>query len=299
MGDKIIEGDENVQFTDTGAKPDSLDAVVNPAPTEAKLSENDDNVSLMKHLLAQMWAYLNVNQNIQAPHFGIKAEHYAPFLRFKYESSNTLIIQSRPLTREEYLSVLKQTTPELGAILEGTDLKELLPSDSIQIYDINSYNPVLASLGLGTEAGCKAIVDLLQCSRKFTYIPDLKTLSLFLANGAQLREYLQVNNTLQAQVTSSEGVFKVEQRSGESFPTLQTNFPGTEQLFAPDMVLKYVQQTGKTEVRNMIGEYAQVTTEVNREINRGSNSNIHTKIVDALNYLYKLLEKNNPSLVLK
>ncbi len=297
MGDKIIEGDGEVVFAVTGAKPDSLDAVVSPALTDANVPENDDNTSLMSNLLAQMYTYLNANQDIQATRFDVKAVHYAHFLRFKSESSSTLTIQSRPLTREEYLSVLKQTTPELGAMLEGTDIKKLLPLDSIQIYDINRYNPVLASLGLGTEAGCKAIVDLLQCSREFTYIPDLETLSLFLANGAQLREYLRVNDTLQAQATSSGEVFKVEQRSGESVPTLQTNFPVTEQLFAPNLVLKYIQQTGKTEVSEMIVEYDCVKTEIHAMLR--PRKEILEKASKMVKYLYELLEKNNPSLVLK
>ncbi len=298
MGDKIIEGDEEVVFADTGAKPDTLEqAVVSPAPTEVKTEEIDNNASLMGNLLVQMWTYLNANQNIQATRFGVKAADYTPFLRFKYEGKCKSTIQARPLTREEYLSVLKQTTPELGVMLEGTDLKELLPLKSIQIYDLNNYNPVLASLGLGTEAGCKAIVDLLKCSREFTYIPDLETLSLFLANGAQLREYLRVNDTLQAQVTSSNGMFKVEKCAGESILTVQTNFPRTEQLFAPDFVLKYVQQTGTTNVQEMLVEYETVNAGIKNQIQLGNY--VTTKIANVLRYLYELLEKNNPALILK
>lgn len=296
MGDKIIEGEGEVIFADTGAKPDSLDVVVSPAPAETDVQEADDNASLMRNLLAQMWEYLNAKPNKSISNFGVMAAHYAPFLRFKSESES-ILIQARSLTREEYLSVLKQTTPELGAMLEGTNLKELLPASSLQVYDIESYNPVLASLKLGKEAGCEALADLVKCTRKFTYIPDLKTFSLFLANGKQLREFLRIVGTpTKAPTTPLTGVFKVERFVGEE-PTLQTNFPETNQLFAPELVLKYVQQTGTTNVREMLVEYDRVGTEIINKIRQGND--VTTSIANARNYLYQLLEKNNPSLVLK
>ncbi|MBI4980323.1 hypothetical protein HZC30_02055 [Candidatus Woesearchaeota archaeon] len=297
---EVIEG-EDVTFTDTGAKPDTLETAVSGAAISstapAGIKEPISLQDVFTNYLTQMHQYLKANLSILAPRFDLEPVlPYAGFMRFKLEQGGNgedgLIITVKPLKSEEYISALKLTSPALGALLEGTDLKELLPKDGLDAYNPHLNHSMLASLELELEAGRKSITALHHCSREFMYIPDLGFFSYFLANGVQFKEYLA---TIEAQ-SGSPVLFEAKTErltGGLTQEDTCHNLPTLKELFSPEKVLNYVQQTGNREIRGMMKEYDEERTGITMRINRRTIS------TGALKYLYGLLKQNNPALILK
>ncbi len=178
-------------------------------------------------------------------------EPYAPYLRFGIDLTDGGFIYTkvRELSRSEYLSALKKTSPVLGDLLEKTDLKEYLPEE---------FNPrdslffgFLSSLDFSREPGRQALLALTALSRKCFNLASLEAVSLFMTEGDRFRKYLK---SLPRQDKEQFAFFNTVRAAQNK----DWDFPVPFSLFSPEKLLNYVEENGDPKVRAMVSEYERI-----------------------------------------
>lgn len=292
----IIEGN-GVQIDEQqlSAANNSASGPVSPASSTTMLPTGEEALKqiLFTEYLTKMDTFSRDKMDVSTPNLNLqKILPYAPYLCFE----GNLTVKVRPLTRAEYLSVLKQTSPSLWQMLEETDLKELLPMNEIKVYRSFKFAGTLDELGLNQADGREELGDLYQSSSNLRLIPSLEFFSLFMKEGAALRHYLQTLNDV---MTSEDPIFYVGVREHSSPNCIfKSSFPIVKALFSPDRVLKFVQTSGKKELSSLISEYATHLGGICQNPPPGSN-HWHYYVNNNCKYLHDLLELNNPALLLK
>lgn len=178
-------------------------------------------------------------------------EPYAPYLRFGIDPTEGGFIYTkvRELSRSEYLSALKKTSPALGKLLEKTDLKEYLPE---------KFNPrndwifeSLSFLDFCREPGSQALLALTDLSRNCFNLASLEAVSLFMMEGERFRKYLK--SLSPRQDTEKFAFFNAVRPQNKEW-----DFPVPFSLFSPEKLLNYVEENGDLKVRAMVSEYERI-----------------------------------------
>ena len=181
---------------------------------------------------------------------------YVPYLRFNSE----LGLDIASIAKSDYIALVKQTTPELGEVLECTDAGDALP------IMVDPLRPDLLSdplkiLGFKQEIGYQEAEKLSRASQNLVCIPDLVSLSLFMFTGEDFRDYLRtVDIPLSPSPTWCRGQFKQPNTGNYLWETRIGNVPPADFLFAPKYLLSYAKSSGRRDLMKIIAEYKDLHT---------------------------------------
>ncbi len=286
-GDMMQAGEPQIE--DEKEKPtvvDPLDVLGDPGhpPATAEIT------SILQGYVEGLQTFIQGNQGKMK---GVKqfdpslVKPYCPHLCF----GSKLEAGVRDLSRQEYLGILKDTSPDLWNLLNSSDLKEGLPEYGIDIYSESSFKDVPQAIGIIAEPGREAMQSLQESTRNIKIIPDMKFLSLFMERGQEFRDYLSKSNFSESgelfvyckQLTTGPAY-------GRSFPNSKTekNIPDSTSLFSPDKLLHYIQETGSKEIRGMMQEYEEIIKYL-----KGGNAG-----GGKMKPMYDCLKKANPGLAI-
>ncbi len=241
------------------------------APSEDSLST--DSQKIVEHYVKALDSF--VNSSGTTAFSEELARPYYPFLRF----NKKMEIVVRSLSRDEYLDVLKVTSPELGEILSKTDLQDDLPAENIGIYNRNVFRNVHSSLNLFWEEGRTNIDKLRDCSSQMTLVPDMEYFCLFTGTNKQLLEYFTVNK-----VRLEKPLLVLYHNKDSGFVnrlTAEHHLPQSSDLFSQENLLNYVRKGSCKKLKDMIHDYERWTNHLTR---RGDESK---KREGFYQYLYK------------
>ncbi len=200
---------------------------------------------------------------------------FAPYLCFNKE----LALVPRTLTPDEYIGLLKKSSPITGELFAVSDLKEILP-DEIDLMNDSYLSNMPVDLDLRDETGKSEVLKLYRQSTKFSLIPDLTSLSLFMENGENFRDFVGSSNLATKDPLLIQ--FPAKHSAGSK---ILASFP----KMSPDSLLDYVQFSGKSEIKDMLQEYDSIRSYCDPQMN---------SYQDIIKRLHDRIKKANPELTI-
>jgi hypothetical protein len=242
-----------------------------PTPVSAASNNDYSSVQMMEDYVDHFLTILAANRDFRITHDRISGEiqmpdpaiikPYCPYMFF----DPGFRVNIRPFTRDEYLQVLSQTSPDLAELINVTDLKESLPGTiGRSLRDGETLNENgLAPLGLEEERGRRASSDFSNYSEYTFVIKETRFLSYFMEHGEFLRAYLSHLPRSETTVPMLNFWRGVNQSRTNYHEHKLQNFRRPEKLFEPSNLLRYVKETGDTRIRGMLAEYQEIITASN------------------------------------
>ncbi len=246
-------------------------------------NSKEENKKLLENYIERLAPFAEHSIDAYSPEL---VKPYAPYLVFDW----SLRLSVRNLKREEYLSILKQTSPETAYSSES------FPSL------INIEKSYFNGLNLVADKSREEVSKFLLASWDNLYFPNLSYLSLFMENGKEFRDFLSFSG-LEHNNLARLTIFDVVH-----VMNIYLNPP--ENLFSDSLLSQYLQKTGKQDIDETINECNTLCQHLqkmqqflkkrkennNDKEHSDAESNLVSSLKELRKKLYSNLSKNNPTL---
>ncbi len=221
---------------------------------------------------------------------------FSKFMRF----SPQLHIIFPSIPKDEIIKIATRGDPSLERTLRGTDLGSGLPENLFVIGWINKSK-------IPEFFGVDNLYNLCSLSNSCFLIPDLKFLSLFMENGALVRDYarlIQINGVSQLNSESEDDPepgsldARVNARESKFFLKLLQKGTGKlidENLFSLENLSRFHSSSGNAILKPMVEEYYEIKEEIKDRLQVSLGITLHCNI-NVRDYLFSRLKKYNPQL---
>ena len=236
-------------------------------------------------------AALNKNNDSHMKFDASVIELYAPWIKFDITLSSKITAVPKKRMIEVFKSRCSKETKEL---LESSDLNELLEEQILSNFFVTADNYYESFPDWMKFKETVGYFDL-KIFEKLQYVvlvPDLDYLSIFIKDGAVLREYAKTYHQQYQKTNKTSNIIEIDINA-----FIQTSNVWADTLFSPELLAKFCKETGIKNIKSMVYEVDSILKKAHELMNASPRD--LREVENFRMHLYEKAKKYNPDLVIK